>query len=381
MRHALTIIAASVLAFATAADSVAQVATNYVRMGVVLPLKEKSPRGAKMVEFYQGMLMAVDSVRHQGCSVDIVALHSGSTAAQMDSLLADNPFMGCNIVFGPLDAAQLPALADYCNLRGIRLVVPFTSLTAHVSGHPGYFHINSPRSTVQTEAVWLTMNLLNDANILIVETGESNDEGAAMAERLRKAKEEVGVELRTVRIDASDDELTELLNPYTRNVLLPNSATLSALNALRERLRSFADAHSSYALSMLGYPAWQSYAPQMQSDFFRFDTYVFTPFYRNANDASLQRFEQRFEQNFRWPMQHTFPRYGLMGFDIGYFFLRGLAKYGSNFEYNLAGNVTQPMQNPLRFEQASDADGYVNTFVQMVHYTNHQAIEILYRNE
>ena len=51
-----------------------------VRMGVLLPFKEKTPRGAKMVEFYQGMLMAVDSLKHEDISIDVQALHTGSTA-------------------------------------------------------------------------------------------------------------------------------------------------------------------------------------------------------------------------------------------------------------------------------------------------------------
>ena len=56
---------------------------SHVRMGVVLPLKEKSQRGAKMVEFYQGMLMAVDSVCNEGLSTEVIALHSGSSASEI----------------------------------------------------------------------------------------------------------------------------------------------------------------------------------------------------------------------------------------------------------------------------------------------------------
>ena len=72
----------------------AQRLKNAVRVGVVLPLKEKSSRGAKMVEFYQGLLMAVDSVKRQGCSVEVTAVHSGTSHAAMDSLLVKNILEG-----------------------------------------------------------------------------------------------------------------------------------------------------------------------------------------------------------------------------------------------------------------------------------------------
>lgn len=381
MRHSFITLAASLLLTAATATVVAQVTTNYVRMGVVLPLKEKSPRGAKMVEFYQGLLMAVDSMKHQGCAVSVVARNSGSTAAQMDSLLATNPFINCDIVFGPLDAAQIPALADYCALRGIRLVVPFSTQTAAIEGRPRNYLVNAPRSIVQREAAWFAQNLFSDENIVIVDAGESNDEGSAMTERLRMAMDERGIEVQQVKVNASDDAFDAVLNPDKKNVLMPNSASLEALNALRERMRSFAAAHPGFNISFYGYPAWQTYASQMQSDLFQFDTYVYTPFYRDAQSPAVLQLEQRFEQNFSWPVQRTFPRYALLGFDVGYYFIKGLAKYAKNFEANLVATVTQPLQNPLRFERAAEGDGYVNNFVQVVHYANYQAVEILYRNQ
>ena len=118
------------IASGTAAQNL--VTQRELRMGVVLPLKEKSARGAKMVEFYQGMLMAVDSLKREGISVDIQALHSGTTASEMDMLLNSQALNDCDIVFGPLDAAQLPALADYCDLHDMHLVVPFTTLTTQL---------------------------------------------------------------------------------------------------------------------------------------------------------------------------------------------------------------------------------------------------------
>ncbi len=381
MRHLHAYITATLLLLIAAATATSQVTTNYVRIGVALPLKEKTPRGAKMVEFYQGLLLAVDSVKHQGCAVSVVAHHCGNTSAQMDSLLATNPFANCDVVFGPLDAAQIPALADYCSLKGVRLVVPFSTQTASIEGHPRHYLINPPRSIVQREAAWFAQNLFSDENIVIIDCNESNDEGNTMAEHLRKAMDERGVEVRQVKIDADDNAIDEVLNPDKKNILLPNSASLNALNALRERMRSFTMAHQGFAISFYGYPAWQTYASQIQSDLFQFDTYVYTPFYRDAESPAVKQLEQRFEQAFRWPVQRTFPRYALLGFDVGYFFLKGLGQYGSNFEANLVATVTQPLQNPLSFARANMGDGYVNNFVQVVHYANYQAIEILYRNQ
>jgi len=162
---------------------------------------------------------------------------------------------------------------------------------------------------------------------------------------------------------------------------VPNSSSLQAVTALRDRLRNYLAAHTRLHITLFGYPAWQTYVSQLQSDFYQFDTYIYTPFYRDPNEPKMLQFEELFKERTRWPMAPTFPRYGLLGFDLGYYFLRGIARYGKLFESNLVAIEVQPFQNPLRFERQGEGNGFINTFVQIVHYTNYQAVEILYRNQ
>lgn len=358
----------------------AQSLPNQVRVGVVLPLKERSSRGAKMVEFYQGLLMAVDSLKHLGCSIDVTAVHSGSSAAAMDSLLVNAPLGNCHVIFGPLDVAQLPALADYCDLRGIRLVVPFSSLATQVTGHQLHYLVNAPRHSVQQQAAWFAQAIFPDDNFIVLESGEKNDEGAMLVEKVRMALDGRNMYVKQFSLQVNDSVFSEALETDRMNVLLINSSSQSALSALLTRLRPFAAQHPQYRFSLFGYPAWQTYANQVLGDLYRFDTYIYTSFYRDPNDKRVAAFEQRFKSNFGRSMSPTFPRYGLFGFDLGYYFMYGIGKYGDLLEANLAAIPNEPFQNPLDFQSKTVADGYINNFVQLIHYANYQATEILYRN-
>lgn len=359
----------------------AQEFSHHVRMGVVLPLKEKSSRGAKMVEFYQGLLMAVDSVKRMGCSVDVTAVHSGTSSGSIDSLIAKSAFSNCDVIFGPLDVAQLPALADYCDLHGIRLVVPFSSLATQVTGHPLHYLVNAPRFMMQRQAAWFVQQLFAEDNVIVVESNEKNEEGTALVERVRMAMDEKDLYVQQVNINASNDAFFQVFDTERMNVLLLDSSTLPALNAFRAKLRALMTAHPDCRISVFGYPAWQSYASQVQSDLFQFDTYIYTSFYRDPNDHRVQAFEQRFKNHFGHAMGATFPRYGLFGFDLGFFFLSGIGQYGELFEVNHVAINTDPYQNPLNFQKQSTNDGYINDFIELVHYANYHATEILYRNQ
>lgn len=359
----------------------AQRLKNAVRVGVVLPLKEKSSRGAKMVEFYQGLLMAVDSVKRQGCSVEVTAVHSGTSHAAMDSLLVKNILEECDVIFGPLDVAQLPALAGYCDERDIRLVVPFSSLATQVPSHPLHYLVNAPRHMVQRQAAWFAQALFADDNVVVVESGEKNEEGTALVERVRMALDGRDVVVRQVSVKADEASFSEQLDADRMNVLILDSSTLPAFTALANKLRTFMAAHSDYRISLFGYPAWQSYASQLQNDFYQFDTYIYASFFRDPGDSRITDFEQSFKNYFGRSMSPTFPRYGLFGFDLGYYFLYGLGLYGDMFEANHAAITVEPFQNPLLFKKQSESDGYINDFVQLVHYASYHATEILYRNQ
>ena len=357
-----------------------QTGKSHVRMGVVLPLKEKSQRGAKMVEFYQGLLLAVDSMRHEGLTAEVTALHCGNSAAEMDQLLMEKSIDGCDIVFGPLDIAQLPALADYCDLRGIRLCVPFATENTQLGGHPLYYMASAPRTILQREAAWYIQTQFQDANIIAISTEDPNDEGRHFIQRVKDAVAENGIYVRQLAAAADDMAFESTFNAERKNLLILDGSSLKALNMTLPRLRDYRRNHPEVQLSLFGYPAWQTYTQQLLMDFYALDTYVYTPFYRNPLSSRTHEFDARFMRWFRRPMQNTFPRYGQLGFDLGYYFLRGLAIFGDNLEQRHDRVPSNPYQSPFWFQREDEDGGFVNTFVELIHYNTFQTIDLLTRD-
>lgn len=351
-----------------------------VKIGVVLPLKEKTQRGAKMVEFYQGVLMAVDSMRHVGLSVDVKALHSGTTAHEMDLLLASNSLADRDVVFGPLDNAQQPGLADYCDIHGIRLVVPFSTQQKQVSLYPRHYMASAPRSVVQREALWFLQNHFKECNFIVVDCNEKNDEGADFVELLRSQMAQNAIYVRQMNVNGDDIAFNQAFNPQRTNMLVLNSSSRKALNQLLPRLRDYKKAYPDVKISLLGYPSWQTYTNQLLNDFYAMDTYVFSSFFRNPLATRNESFDRQFLHWFHQPMGTTFPRYGQMGFDLAFFFLRGLSIYGDNLETNLSNLPVRPYQHPFYFVRQGNEGGFMNEFVQLIHYSPNQTIELVTRN-
>ena len=378
-RFLILLLAAMVVMSPSSAQSEAE--PSRVCLGVVLPLKEATNRGPKMVEFYRGVLLAADSLSRDGLCVDIEVYDCGRTADDMDSLLMTHSLAQCDVIFGPLDAVQVPLLSDYCNLHGIRLVQPFAQTVAQATCHPLHYVVTAPRDTVQNVVVDFVRKELSDHNYVLVDTHEQNEEGVALANAMRYKLGHDGAFLRLLDIDGNDMDFFQAFNTLRRNLVIINSPSLKALNKFLPRLKEFQSQYPDCQITLLGFPSWQTYTTQLQSDFHQFDAFVYTPFYRNPQDDNVARFEETFSEWFHTPVANTFPRYALMGFDLASFFLNGMARYGNEIEQNLLDIPPHPLQNLLYFVHSGEGSGYVNHGVTFVHFTRDNEVEVLMPTE
>ena len=67
----------------------------------------------------------------------------------------------------------------------------------------------------------------------------------------------------------------------------------------------------------------------------------------------------------------------MMGFDMGLYFMSGLATLGETFDSRQDELVRNPIQHPFLFRQDTEGGERMNHFVQMVHYSPDQKITLV----
>ena len=77
-----------------------------IRVGVMLPLHNINGDGKRMVEYYRGILMACDSLKKTGLSIDVHAWNAAEDA-DMSMILQDPAAAKCDIIFGPLYSRRI----------------------------------------------------------------------------------------------------------------------------------------------------------------------------------------------------------------------------------------------------------------------------------
>ena len=127
----------------------------------------------------------------------------------------------------------------------------------------------------------------------------------------------------------------------------------------------------------MGYPEWVSYTKSMLSDFYRYDTYVYATYYRNPLSSRVSKFEQQYKTNFGTASRLSFPRAEMLGYDLAYYFIAGLALLGIDFEEAQPSLNYETLQHNFKFVRVGENGGFVNQHVQLVHYSKNRTIETI----
>ncbi|MCF0197559.1 MAG: hypothetical protein HUK03_10120, partial [Bacteroidaceae bacterium] len=216
-----------------------------------------------------------------------------------------------------------------------------------------------------------------DRNYVFFHAKETDARGSLFTEVLRKEMSQRGITPQTIDWEATDEELEVALNRFKDNCVIPDNTSVRTLNILIAKLNAFRQMHPDYVIALQGYPEWQAYTSSHLSDMYKFGTYIYTSYYKNPMQPSTAAFENTFYRLFHRQPLPSFPQFGMFGFDLGYYFLHGLANLGDTFAQRNGELRYKPFQHPFRFQPMDNEGGYTNTHTQLVHYTTRQTLEII----
>ncbi len=330
-----------------------------LRVGIVLPFKDASPVGHRAIEFYRGFLLAVDSVKRQGVGVEVFAVDAGATPASLATSLDGGELQGVDIIFGPALASQVDALAEYCRLYGIRLVVPFDIPCPQLGDNPCVYQVSPPADVFYPNAVRLLAGSVDSPNFVLLRCNDMVRGNDGLFSALSQWADTDGLPHSVLNVNADEGTVQKAFDAGRNNVVLPDSPSETALESALVLLRQY----PQYRFSLLGYPSWLGLADRHQNDFFAFDAYIVSPYYYHRFSDDIISFDTAYGKGFNTHIGRDMPSAALLGFDVGYYFL--------------AGGNPSPYQQGIRFRQVSESGGQVNDFVQLVHFGTGETIYLI----
>ena len=351
-----------------------------IKAAVILPfLPDAASRSesARMVEYYEGFLMAVDSLKRSGTSIDLYTYNSGANVNSLNDILSKNEMKNMDIIFGPLLQQQIKPLADFAKKNDIRLVIPFTSKDNTVFRNPAIYQINTPQSYLYSEVYDHFVRQFPNANVIFIEANSKTKDKADFIKGLKDELRNRSIPMATLDEDASVEALKSALKAGRENIFIPTSGSNLVLIKCLPQLTLLVRENPEFSIHMFGYPEWQTYTKDHLESFFELDTYFYSSFYTNDLFPAAKNFTRNYRRWYGKDMDERYPKYGMLGFDTGYFFLKGLARYGSELENNLQRMDFAPIQTGFKFQRVNNWGGFVNKKVFFVRFTkNYELVKL-----
>lgn len=343
-----------------------------------MPLKEKSDRGTTLVEFYRGLLMAVEQVKSEGVGVDVYAMDSGTTAEQMEQVLTDERLTQMDVIFGPLDAAQVPLLSDFCYRHRIRMVQPFNTPCPQVYTNPYIYQVGIAQDLLFPNICAQVMNVFPDGNFIFWHSGEEDSRASGFIEHLEQVLGLANIPTSHFTPPATGHiDYARVFSPTLNNVIVVDSRSQKALERVLTAVRECRQTSPQYKVTLLGYPEWVAYAQTLLKEFYANDTYAYSIYYRNPFSGRVLKFEQQYQKNFNQKPRESYPQPEMLGYDLGYYFLHGLAALGTNFDEKQGTLEQQPLQHSFHFQRVGELGGFINMHTQLIHYVPNNTIRVI----
>ena len=217
-----------------------------------------SSRTEPFLQFYQGVLMAVDSLKRLGYTIDLYVYDTERDPNTVQRLVGELNLLSPDLIIGPVYANTYKAVAEQLGNRTIPMIFPLSSRGGDLVRFPNFVQLNtSTVSLVEEMADWIVANGTQAHLINIIPDGGGRTGGESrLTDLVRTRLQANGMEDMTNcqwRPQMHLDSLRKVMRLGVENIILfptineaAASRTLPVLSALADQFR----------ITVIGFPDW-----------------------------------------------------------------------------------------------------------------------------
>jgi ABC-type branched-subunit amino acid transport system substrate-binding protein len=270
-----------------------------------------------------------------------------------------------DLLIGPAYTSQIKKMADFSLENNIKMVIPFSTNSDQTLVNPNIFQINPPVDKNNFMMAELFIKQFSDKNIVLWRFKNSSyDDKKGFADTLSAMLTEKNIPFKTVFFDniatiraALVNDKENIVIPLTSNQLALNQA-LPMINMLHTDKRK---------ISLFGFSEWQNYQ-SLSKDLFVLNTYMTTCFHTDFSNPEVRKYLTKFRHFYNAEPFNSQIQYGMVGYDIAFYFASAIAALGHDFEFSDKKIEVNTLQSKFYFTRMAEKGGFYSTGIFL---TNH----------
>lgn len=344
-------------------------------------MEEKIPQSVNFLEFFQGSLLAIDSMKQAGMKLDVHYFDTRRSLSRTRTILRDEELDDFDLFIGPFYPFNLEPVSAYATEQRIPLVAPFYDELDLIMSNPYLFQVSPSLETGYREAAKLVASK-HMYNIVYVRQEDSLD-----LEKHEYFKQLIFdgfddyhpsdpvVFKEVVQELNRTEELIQSLSPDKKNLVIIPSSDQALASTVVSSLYFQLD---KYDIEVIGSPFWTEFSTIDIRQYHELNLVFYNSFWVDFHDPRVEKFMAKFRDHYyNEPVINTKKgaNYGILGYDMSLYFLNALKIYGRRFILSLDQYQPGLVQGSYSFNRNSRGGGYENTNISFYRFLPDMSIQ------
>ncbi len=285
------------------------------------------------LEFYNGVMMAVDSLSNEGVNMEVSIYDTKQSSRSLSQILADPELSNTGLLIAAItNTFELKQFSQFSAAKNIPLISATYPNTVGVTGNPNFVLLNSSFST-HLEGLYRYMQrfYLSTTIIALRQTGKTEDFIKNYFTLLNNANRPAALKIRWVDLKEgfTPDALARNLDSTKNNIIFVASPAesfgLNVVKALSTKI--------NYRVTAIGMPTWDRMSELNSADCKNVEIVFSTPFIYSSNNPVLSSALNKKYQStyYSRPSDMVYK-----GFETTYHFSKLFAKHKNEFINNIS---------------------------------------------
>jgi LysM repeat protein len=332
----------------------------------VRSLNELYPQTEPFLEFYEGALLAVDSIRRTGVSVNLNIYDTERNPEKVREILRKPEFRNMDLIIGPVYPENMRIAAEWARQNRVNIVSPMTSRNELLADNPYLFQA-TPSTSVELEQASVFISNFPSSNFVLLHKNDPFERELVDAFKRNIFRHFTynsnydNLVFKEVIFGDLTANIEQSLIPGEKNIVILPSADQAFVTNVLIRLNVLS---RNYDITIFGLNEWQRFANLEVEYLHNMELHYASPFFIDYEDGNVKKFLRAFRNQY-----HTEPgHYGFQGYDIMFYFLGAMKKYGPDFRECLPVIRTELLQADFLFRKSEYRDGFENNGISIVKY-------------
>lgn len=313
-------------------------------------------KAVSFLEFYEGALLAIDSLQRKGMNIEL-HVFDASNQKMISSLLQLDEFRELNLIIGPVYPEFQESVASFAAKNRIPMISPLSSSGNFEKNNSWYFKVQPDKDyQIEQTAAYIASEFTSRNFILLQESEKSTSAEARLAQLSKDRLEgksgknmfhEYNFQVHGI------NAIKPILDETGENIFVVPTDNEAHVSVAVTNLTALAE---HYNIVLMGTPGLLKLKSIPTENYHRIRFRYLSPYFVDYTNPLVRRFVGQYRETFSAePTQFSFQ-----GFDVSYYFLSALHRYGQDFRSCLPDYPMELTQMAFHFRRVSPMGGFMN---------------------